>query len=92
MNEGYGETICLFLAAFSVIKNKKSRGMSKNEKYIIGKKLLMKGKIVCLRQKSPLCKTAEYRLGITENMYKNTPSNTDTCISADSQMIKWAVG
>ena len=48
----------------------------------------MKGKIVCLRQKSPLCKTAEYRLGITENMYKNTPSNTDTCISADGQMIK----
>ena len=37
MNEEYGGIICLFLAAFSVIKNKKSRGMSKNEKYIIGK-------------------------------------------------------
>lgn len=92
MNEGYRGILCLFLAAFSVIKSKKSRGMSKKEKCMLGKKLLVKGKIACLRQKSPLCKTGEYRLGITENMYKNTPCNTDTCISADTQMIKWAVG
>lgn len=88
MNEGYRGILCLFLAAFSVIKSKNSRGMSKKEKRIIGKKLLVKGKIACLRQKSPLCETGEYRPGITENMYKNTPSNTDTCISADTQMIK----